>query len=118
LYRWFKEQLEIVRDFALARQRKRKSLGSGRSSSIPLTEAAVKALVLAKRAKGLRVSRSTVKAWLIEKAQEMEPAAAATLKYGKTYMTSAYRRMGLVVRRISSSKSVRNDEAADFGRFF
>lgn len=118
LYRWFKERLEIAREFALVRQRKQKTLGSGRPCAIPQAEAAVKSLVLAKRTKGLRVSRTTVKAWLIEKAGELEPAAAAKLKFGRTYMTNAYRRMGLVVRRISSSKAVRNDEAADFGRFF
>ncbi|MEZ0208890.1 MAG: hypothetical protein ACAH17_01790 [Candidatus Paceibacterota bacterium] len=118
LYRWFKDRTEIARCYAIVRLRKQKTLGSGQHGALPVTEQAVKDLVLARRMKGLRVSRSMVKTWLMEKAAQLEPVAAAKIKFGKNYMANAYRRMGLVVRRISSSKAVKNDEAADFGRFF
>jgi hypothetical protein len=118
LYRWFKEQGEIARNYAIAKLRKRKTIGSGQHSSIPLAEEAVKTIVLEKRAKNLRVSRSTVKDLLVQKARELEPEAAARVKFGRTLLYNSYRRMNLVVRRISSSKSVQNDIAADYGRFF
>jgi hypothetical protein len=100
------------------RARKIKSFGNPGRPLFPQTEMVVKKLIEERRSKGLRVSRIQVKKWIMDKAKELEPAAAATAKFGKKLFRGAYRRMGVVVRRISSTKAVTEENAAQVGRFF
>jgi hypothetical protein len=118
LFRWWKAKEKIEAHFAKKKLRKAKSVGSGGVSKIPRTEAAVKEKIKAKRAAGLRVSQASVKEWLRTLAKELEPAAEASLKFSENYFRRAFKRMGVTLRRISSSKAVKNEDAALFGRFF
>jgi hypothetical protein len=118
LYHWLDKRNEIQERFAVTRVRKMKSFGSVGHPLFPKTELVVKRLIEERRKSGLRVSRHLVKQWYLEKAKELEPVAAATAKFGKKLFRGAYRRMGVVVRRISSSKAVTEEDAAQAGRFF
>lgn len=118
-YKWLQKRQKIEAQY-LDQKVKRiaKGVGAGRSSMIPVTEATVQAIVLEQRQRNLRVSRLRVKELLKSKAAELEPDAVAKLKFSNTFIRSAMRRMNLVIRRISSTKSVQNDGAAKLGRFF
>jgi hypothetical protein len=118
LYHWLEQRKEIEKRFAEAQLRKVKSVGNPGRPLFPLTEQVVKKMIEERRHQGLRVSRHLVKQWLVSKAKELEPVAAATAKFGRKLFRGAYRRMGVVVRRISSTKAVTEENAAQFGRFF
>jgi hypothetical protein len=118
IYHWLEQRKIIEERYLRYRLRKRKTVGSGQSPMLSVTEAAVKELIVAKRNAGLRVSRLFVRTALKEKAQELEPDISAQLKFSRSYFSNAFRRMDVVVRRISSSKAVKEDMAADYGRFF
>lgn len=118
LCHFFEDRVKIVDNYLVKKKGKRRSVGSGRAPMLPKTEAAVKELIFQKRERSLRVSRAQVKVWLREKAQVLEPEAALKLRWSNTYFRSAFHRMSVVVRRISSSKAVDNETAAQYGRFF
>lgn len=117
LYKWLMDRSSIEEKYSQNRNRKKKSMGSGRTAELPKTESAVKKLCEDRRKLGLRVSRTRVKEWLKENAKDLEPDVAANLKFSKSYCRAAYRRMGISIRRISSSKAVTNEIGAEFGRY-
>lgn len=118
LFRWLKEKDKLVQAYADKRARKQKSLGAGRGSALPVTEARVKEMIMEKRAQNLRVPKTLVKAWIKEHAEQLEPAVAKEFKFSAHYYSNAFRRMRVIVRRISSSKSIKNEDAAQYGRYF
>lgn len=75
-------------------------------------------MILQKRAQNLRVPKGAVKSWLREHAMRLEPDVAEKFKFSPHYFANALRRMRMVVRSISSSKSVREEDGAQYGRFF
>lgn len=120
LYKWYRDRDEISRYYEkekkLSKQRKRKTVGSGRKAAAPKAEAAVKAMIVDRRAKTLRVPRAIVKKRLKEYAISLD--GARTLKFSKSFYCGAFQRMGVVSRRISSGRNVTNEGASLFGRFF
>jgi hypothetical protein len=118
LYKWYAKRSIIPQRFATEKKKRAKSVGSGRGPVLKDVEDVVKRMIYQQREKHLRVSRSRAKVLLQGKAKELMPDQAAKFKFSKHYFRDAFRRMDIVVRRVSSSKSVTNNEAALFGRFF
>lgn len=117
MYSWLRNRATLEKDYHDSQKRKMKTSGSGRKSLIPLTEAAVAEMIKEMRSQSLRVPRSLVLRLLKDKSHELEPLAAEKLKFSRSYLHAAYRRMHVVVRRISSTKPTRNEDAAKLGRF-
>ena len=118
LYHLYAKRSSILEKFADKKLRKVRSVGSGQKSLLPKTEAAVKRMIEEKRRLSLRVSKRAAKKWLRETAHQLEPNQASKLKFSTKYFANAFRRMGVVARRISSCKSVDNETAALYGRFY
>jgi hypothetical protein len=118
LYKWYMKRSKITARFVTEKKKRAKSVGSGRAPMLKAVEDTVKAFIYQQRQQHLRVSRSRAKELLKEKALELLPDVAAKFKFSKHYFRDAFRRMEIVVRRVSSSKSVTNEEAALFGRYF
>ena len=123
LYKWMAKRDLIAQQYKQERGggnrglKKFKSVGSGRLPLLQRSEAAVKAIVIAKRESHIRVSRSSVKELLKLKAVELQPEIAAKMSFSRFYFRAALDRMSLVTRPISSTKNVKNEEAAQYGRF-
>lgn len=75
-------------------------------------------MIVKMRASHNREPRRFAKSLLREKAAALEPEITSKLKFARTFFANAFRRMGFVVWRISSTKAITNEDAAQFGRFF
>ena len=118
VYHWLQKREKISSQYAADRYRKLKTIGSGRHALLPKTEVAVKQLIVERREANLRVPRSFVKAKMKELAVKLEPEQESKVKWSRKLFRGAFKRMHVVVRRISSTKAMKNDEAALLGRFF